>query len=78
MLSVNTKMKKDQIIVTSLGETTTDGIQIASLNIPTFFMSGEGEFYSLNQSINQGLTLLHNKIIDVITHPDRREILGKS
>jgi hypothetical protein len=41
-------------------------------------MSGEGDFYSLNQSINQGLTLLHNKIIDVITHPDRREILGKS
>lgn len=41
-------------------------------------MSAEGEFFSLNQSINQGITLLHNKIIDVITNPERRETLGQS
>ena len=45
ILEVNTDMRNDQIVVTSLGETTTDGNELASLKIPTFFLSNNGEQY---------------------------------
>lgn len=32
----------------------------------------------MNQSVSEGLTLLHNKINDVITSPDRNKVLGSS
>jgi hypothetical protein len=78
ILDVNTDMRKDQIIVTSLGETTTDGVEIADLNIPTFFLSNSGDQYELEQSLNQGITLLHNKVIDLMTEPNRKEELRRS
>ena len=42
MLDINTDMRADEIVVTSLGESTTDGVEIANLNIPTYFLSNEG------------------------------------
>lgn len=75
METLSENMRWNVNYVTSLADQSANMI---TNQIECGFLSTQGEYFILNQSLSQGMNLLTTKVHDVVSSTERESIMGRS